>query len=149
MGRIRDAVVAERARAWWQPSSFRDLIAAVLTAILAVGVGFVVWSVLERVGAPPTAYTIGTNTQSFDSFERSQDILTVVLPLFTAAFSFWFGVTVEGQRADAAQEQATMARERRKRSSEFRLSWTRLNRRLFRTRGKLSPTSSADSAEGG
>src|SRR5262245_19158543 len=35
-----------------------------------------------------------------DPFARTMDLLTLLLPLFSAAVSFWLGVAIEGRRAD-------------------------------------------------
>jgi hypothetical protein len=48
-------------------------------------------------------------TQMVDSYGRAKDILSIVMPLFSAAVTFWLGVAVEGGRADTNARTAERA----------------------------------------
>lgn len=111
---VWDAIAAEAAankpQAASQPSPFRERAAFVFTAFLGGLLLVAVIVVAAHVGQAPTTYVVGDQTQTYDAFNRSQELLSVLFPLFTAAFSFWFGASIEGKRADSAQQEAQTAR---------------------------------------
>jgi hypothetical protein len=108
---VWDAIAAETApsSAADGPSAFRERGAFVFTAFLAALLLVAVIVVAAHVGRIPTVYKVGDATQTVDSFNRSQELLNVLFPLFTAAFSFWFGASIEARRAEGAQAQAQTA----------------------------------------
>jgi hypothetical protein len=64
------------------------------------------WEVAQRLNVPPTHDAEGNIV--LDSFQRSKDILIVVLPLFSASIAYWVGV----QGKDKAEKDAEKAKEK-------------------------------------
>lgn len=108
---VSSALTREVSRKWWQPTTFRDFAGAVLTLFIAIGLGVVLAWVIDLFDTPPSTYKLGTTDQTYDPFQRSKDILLVVLPIFTSAMAFWLGVSTEGRRADSAEDQAGAAQQ--------------------------------------
>jgi hypothetical protein len=105
------ALEKEKARPRWGPTSFREIVSACLTIVLILiflGILFVTYTLLNT---PPQAAQMGnTNTMAmYDPFARAKDLLTLLFPLFTAVISFYFGVMVEGKRADQSLMRADNA----------------------------------------
>jgi hypothetical protein len=84
-------------------------IRGVITGLLFVAVLFWLW-VIWRVIDEPVSQDINGNV--LDQFQRSKDVLLVLLPLLTTALGYWFGIAGAEKadtRADAARQQAVAA----------------------------------------
>jgi F0F1-type ATP synthase assembly protein I len=106
---IHDTVEQQTKRKWYQPANFREFASGALTLVIVFIVLYVLGWLVDFANTNPKGITIGSNTETVDYFQRTKDLFLIVLPLLSAAISYWLGVTVEGKRADAAQEQADQA----------------------------------------
>jgi len=73
------------------------------TALIAI---WWLWLVAIRLGVPPTKDAQGNIT--IDEFQRTKDILIVVLPFFSASIAYWVGSsgTADAKKdADASKKQ--------------------------------------------
>lgn len=90
---------------------FRRAGAVVMTGIVVVGAAWWAVVVFMNLGVEPVYNEDGT--LRIDRFSRAKDILSLILPLLTAALGFWFGSqgTVKAEKqADKAEKQADQAR---------------------------------------
>ena len=89
--------------------TFRDYGAMGLTVVLVLIFVPVLVVTLYLINSDPRGVVIGQATQVVDSYGRAKDILSIVLPLFSAAVTFWLGVAIEGRRADTNAQTAERA----------------------------------------
>jgi hypothetical protein len=85
-----------------------------LSVVTIVFFGLAVGLIIANINTPPV-YTVIPNTtppqnDSFQPWDRVQVFFNAMLPLFGALFSYWLGVTVEGKRADQAEQAASAAK---------------------------------------
>lgn len=81
--------------------NFRGVITLITVVLAAWWLGIVAL----RLGVQPVKD--GSGNVVVDEYQRSKDILLVVLPLVTTTFGFWFGA----QGKDQAQAQADQAKQ--------------------------------------
>jgi len=140
---------------WYEPSAFRELGAAILSLFVLIIMLIVVAVAVVELGSDPRTIVTGGTTDAqgvvtggtstvVDEWDRAQDLITILFPLFTAVLSFWLGVAVEGRRADENKKTAEEATETKK-TTETKLGQTedkleKERTKVEKTLGRLDPT---------
>ncbi len=96
------------------PSSFKEIGALVLSAVVVVVFAVVLIATLARLNDNPRGVEIGSALQTVDPWSRAKDLLSTVFPLLGAVVTFWLGIAVEGRRAEDNKASADRATEGRR-----------------------------------
>jgi hypothetical protein len=104
----KDVVEPPKATTWGWSEALR-------WALTFIIFGVVIWLLVEVIKVQAVPATIDKDTQlTLDVFNRTKDILLIVIPFFTLVLGYWFGV----KAADGAQQVAKAATAEAKTANE-------------------------------